>query len=270
MQAEFGGLISQIALLHHQFGAIVDTTFLVFCRMLGFVMVAPILGRKDIPFNIKLGIAFLMSFVLAWHLPGDPIHNRAVTMLDLFPYLIQIFANITVGLLIGFIGSMIMECINSAGSLMNNQIGLSSAMMFDPSSRQQVALTEKLTGYIGLMVFLHLGGFYWLINALNRTFEVFPIQGMTPDFASQISIDYLIQLGGNSLAIGAQLIAPVLIVTITVDLMLGIVNRTAQQIQVFQLSFALKPCIGLGVFLATLPIFIKLLEHYLNDHAAIF
>jgi len=83
-------------------------------------------------------------------------------------------------------------------------------------------------------------------------------------------MDYLVQITGNALMIGTQLVAPVMVVTIAVDLILGVINRTAQQIQVFQLSFALKPSIGMAVFLITLPIFLKVLENYLTDYASIF
>ena len=52
--------------------------------------------------------------------------------------------------------------------------------------------------------------------------------------------------------------------------MLGIVNRTAQQMPVFQLSFALKPSIGIAIMLLTLTTFIQALSDYLNDYAKIF
>jgi flagellar biosynthesis protein FliR len=263
-------LLNEIAAIHKIYEAVVDIGFLIFSRILGFMMVAPIFGRKDVPFNMKIGIAMMLTWVLVWLQPLDAHNQGLLSSANIIWYLLQVFMNIVLGIFIGWIGACIMEAINSAGSLMNNQIGLSSAMMFDPSTRQQVALTEKIFGFVALMLLFHIGGVYWFLNALVRSFEVFPLHIVNQDITGQISLEYVILITGNSLAIGTQLVAPVMVVTMAVDLILGIVNRTAQQIQVFQLSFALKPCIGMSAFLVSLPIFLKMIEHYLSDYASIF
>lgn len=266
----FTNFLNEIHHVHELFHTVVDMGFLMFCRMLGFVIMAPVFGRKDIPFNIKLGFALLLTWVLVWVHPIEAVQNKQIDGNNVMTYALQIIMNVTVGYFIGFIAGTILEVINSAGSIMNNQIGLSSAMMFDPSTRQQVALTERLFNFIALMVFFQVGGMYWVISALERSFEVFPLHLVGQDIAGEVSFDYLVQITGNCIAIGTQLVAPVIVVTLGVDLILGIVNRTAQQIQVFQLSFALKPCIGLAAFLVSLPIFMRMVEYYLHDYAHIF
>ncbi len=265
---QFSLLLKDIATLHHAYAAVIDTGFLVFARMLGFVIVAPILGRKDVPFTVKMGIALLMSGILLWTLPGGQagFANSNNPMW----YTLQIFINITVGAFIAFIASVIFETVSSAGSLMNIQIGLAAGMMFDPGTHQQVPLTEKLFSFIAVVIFFHVGGMYWIISALSRSFEIFPIYSVQPDFVRQISLDYLVQISGNTITIALQFVAPILVVTMAVDLLLGIVNRTAQQIQIYQLSFGLKPGIGFAVLLITLPIFIHMIQNFLSDYSAIF
>jgi len=207
---------------------------------------------------------------LLWTMTSSLVPLNEIHSDNFMDYGFQVFINVTIGSIIGFIGNVILLTVASAGALMNNQIGLSSAMMLDPGSKQQVALLETLFGFIGVIVFLNIGGLYWIISALSRSFTVFPLTLVRQDFLHQISLDYLIHISGNSLTIAVQMIAPIMVVTIATDLILGIVNRTAQQIQVFQLSFALKPCIGFAVFLTTLPIFLKLVENFLSDYALIF
>lgn len=266
----FSGALQNMAMFAHQFAYIEDLGLLIFARLMGFMMVAPVLGRKDIPFPIKMGFALMLTAVFIPVLPLDAAKNGGISSDNILWYVLQLLMNATVGLFIGMIAAWIMEAVNAAGSMMNNQIGLSSAMMFDPSSRQQVAILDKLFGFIGLTVFFQIGGLYWLISALHRSFEIFPVYSIRPDIIGNVSIDYLVTITGNSLVIGTILVAPVIVVTIAVDMILGIVNRTAQQIQVFQLSFGLKPSIGMAAFLLTMPIFLKLLEHYFNDYARIF
>lgn len=261
-------VINQIHAIHGQFEGIIDMWFLVFARLLGFVKMAPVFNRKDVPFNIKIAFAMIFAWVLLWTLPAE--ERELVDSQSTWWYLMQIFMNIFIGGFIGFIANVIMMVINAAGSLMNNQMALSSAMTFDPGTRKQVALFEKLFGFIALVIFINIGGIYWLINALRRTFEVFPLHSVYQDIISAVDVYYLIYIAGNTLTIGLSLVAPIFVVTMSVDLILGIVNRTAQQIQVFQLSFALKPSVGTATFLLTLPIFVRMVEHYLIDFSKIF
>lgn len=266
----FHHFLVDIGTLHHTFAGMIDAGFLVLARILGFVMIAPLFGRKDIPFTIKMGEALILSAVLVWMQPSGPDPGGIVSSDNALWFTVQILVNVTIGLFIGFIATMILETVSAAGFLMNNQVGLSSAMMFDPSSRQQVGLTEKLLAFLGFLVFLNVGGLYWIISALQRSFEVFPLYSDKPDFLSHVSLDYLVTLSGNTLEVAVLLVAPVFVVTLAVDTILGVINRTAQQIQVFQLSFGLKPSIGFATFLAFLPLFFKLVENYFTDHANIF
>ena len=271
----FQSVMTQIHVLHNHYAQFIDTWILVFTRVLAFVVASPILGRQDIPFNIKLSFGFMLSLVFMNSLDTIPVHNNTehwavVHSENVILYTIQMFVNAVIGLVIGFIASMIMQTVNASGSLVTNQVGLSSAMTFDPSTKQQVTLIEKLFGFIALMLFFNLGGIYWLITALVRSFELFPLDLIQPNLTREISFDYLVRLSGNTLEIGTLLSAPIMMITIVVDLILGIVNRTAQQIQVFQLSFALKPCIGVGMLLITFPFFIHAVETYLNDFSRIY
>ena len=271
----FQSLMTQIYVLHNHYAQFIDTWFLVFSRTMAFVVASPILGRQDIPFPIKLSFGFMLSLVFMTSLNTIPAthdheHWAVVHSENIMLYVVQMFVNAVIGVVIGFIASMIMQTVNSSGSLVTNQVGLSSAMTFDPSTKQQVTLIEKLFGFIALMLFFNLGGIYWLLTALIRSFELFPLDLMQPNITQEISFDYLVRLSGNTLEIATLLSAPIMMITIVVDLVLGIVNRTAQQIQVFQLSFALKPCIGVGMLLITFPFFIHAVETYLNDFSRIF
>ena len=176
----FATTMKEIAGLYHMYAALLDVGLLVFARLMGFILLAPIFGRKDIPFTIKMSLALALTWII---LPQIPAHLPAKTLAALDEpviYSIQILINITIGAIIGFIADCILEVINSAGDLMNNQIGLSSAMLFDPGRGAQVALLDKFFSFLGMMVFFELGGVYWLINAINRSFHVFPIYTHAP------------------------------------------------------------------------------------------
>ncbi len=264
---DFNASLGAFNALHTDYGWVLNTGLLVFARVLTFFHFAPVINRKDVFFNAKMGLALTVTVMLLWMVPQDQIPTVTPTLSQ---FMVLILLNIFVGGFIGTIADIIFKAIAAAGSMMNNQIGLSSAMIFDSSSRAQVMLLDRFFAILGTVLFLNIGGMYWLLDALKRTITVFPVYNYTHPFTQLVDFDYLTMITANTIVVAVQLVAPVIVVTLAIDIMLGVVNRTAQQMPVFQLSFALKPSIGVGVLLATMPIFIEAIIHYLQDFSQIF
>jgi len=266
---QFEAAMQSFGLIHKQFGPVLDGLLLLFFRMFSFATTGPIFNRRNMPIMVKLCAAVYLTGTLAWLVPPDQ-HGPLAQGGSYPPFLIQMVLNIVIGAFLGFISDLILQSAYSAGNFMNNQMGLSSAMMMDPSSGKQTMLLEALFSYITIVLFLYLGGMHWMIAALRRSLDVFPLYAMQQPITKVIDLSYLIMLSGNVLLVGVEMVAPVIVVTMAVDIMLGIVNRTAQQMPVFQLSFALKPSIGIAIMWVTLSVFIQVLSNYLNDHARLF
>ena len=266
---QFDAAMQSFATIHKQYGPMLDGLLLMFFRMLAFASTGPIFNRKTIPILIKISAAFFLTGTLAWMIPPDT--QGPLSASGLYgPFVLQLIMNIVVGALIGFIADMILQAAYAAGNTMNNQIGLSSAMIMDPANGKQAMLLEMLFSYITVLIFIYLGGMHWMIAALKRSLEVFPLYTIQQPIAQVIDLSYLVDLSGNVLLVGVELVSPVIVVTMAVDVMLGIVNRTAQQMPVFQLSFALKPSIGVAIMWITLSTFLQALSDYLNEHSKIF
>lgn len=266
---DFNVVLETFMLIYKKFGPYLDGLLLLFFRVFGFMRTAPIFNRKNIPVIIKSCMALFFAIVLSWLVKPAP-HSPMLDGDNYTLYLLQLFMNITVGALIGFTANLILEVIYVAGNVMNNQIGLSSATIMDPSNGTQSMLLETLFGYITISIFLYLGGMHWLILALKHSLEVFPLYDIQPAIRETIDLSYLIHLSSNILLIGVQLVSPVIVITMTVDMMLGVVNRTAQQMPVFQLSYALKPAVGMAVMWVTLNTFLESVIQHLNEYSHIF
>jgi flagellar biosynthetic protein FliR len=246
-----------------------DTFLLILSRVIAFVSTAPVIGRKDLAFNIKIAFALYVTIALLWTVPvSQP--GAIATGYNMGLFLLHIGVNATIGLFLGFLANLVMLTINTCGSIINTQIGLSQAMMMDPSTKVQTQLLDPLFGMLGMMLFLYLDGMAWLLSALQRSFTMFPLYQVRHDLPHIISYDAITQLISNTVVVGVELVAPIFLVTILLDVMLGVINRTAQQMPVFQLSSALKPAIGLGLMMVTMPHFLAAARNYLQDHARFF
>lgn len=236
---------------------------LIFARILGFVRFAPVLNRKEVPTMVKLSFALILTIILMMTVPVEPVPSGASLFLG-------IILNVVGGMLIGFIANCIVQAISAAGDMINMQMGLSSAMVLDPTIGAQVSILGSFFGLLAVILFINIGGVYWLINALHRSFDIFPMYAHAIPMDKLINKEYLITLTSNVLYVGLQIASPVLLATLGQDLILGIISKTAPQVNVFQLSFLFKPVLGAAILLWIMPVIINVINDYFLSFARIF
>ena len=77
-------------------------------------------------------------------------------------------------------------------------------------------------------------------------------------------------MSSNVLYIGLQIASPVLLATLGQDIILGVISKTAPQVNVFQLSFLFKPVFGAAIMVWILPMLMNVISDYFVSHAQIF
>ena len=236
---------------------------LIFARLIGFVRFAPVLNRKELPGMIKVAFALILTIILMLTVETGPVPQGASLILGLI-------LNVAGGMMIGFIANCIVQAIAAAGDMINMQMGLSSAMVLDPTAGAQVSILGNFFGMLAVILFIHIGGVYWLINALHRSFELFPVYATAIPMDKLVNKEYLITLTSNVLYVGLQIASPVLLATLGQDLILGIISKTAPQVNVFQLSFLFKPVLGAAILLWIMPIIVNIINDYFLSFARIF
>jgi len=236
---------------------------LIFARFFGFMIVAPILSRKDIPMLAKLSFVLIMtvSFIGILH-PGAPPKGTSLFL--------SIILNTAFGALIGFIASTIFVTMTAAGDMINLQMGLSASSVFDPSTKEQTSTVGQFFGLFSTVLFLNAGGMYWIFSAFSRGFTVFPLYNTIIPLDKILNLDYLILLTSNVLFIGLQLAAPILIASLAMDIILGIISKTAPQVNVFQLSFLFKPVLGVAILVIIMPLLINVINDYFASYSNIY
>ena len=256
-------VVTQISILFPDFSRWFSAGFIVFARLLGFVRFAPIFNRKEIAVTVKIAFVFILTIILTPMLkPGMPPSNISPLLL--------ILLNFAAGAIIGYIAQLIILAIESGGDMINTQMGLSSAMVMDPTSNSQTSILSRLITLLGIIIFIQLGGFYWLINALVRSFEIFPIYATAIPLEKIINLDYLVTTTSNVLYIGLQIASPILLATLGQDIILGVISKTAPQVNVFQLSFLFKPVFGAAIMIWILPMLINVISDFFLSFSNIY
>ena len=255
-------VVSQISILFPDFARWFSAGFIVFARKLGFIRFAPIFNRKEIAGIVKLAFAFILTIILTPMLkPANPPADSMLLLLVL---------NFAAGAIIGYIAQIIILAIEAGGDMINTQMGLSSAMVMDPSTNSQTSILSRVITLLGLIIFMEIGGFYWMINAFIRSFELFPIYAVAIPLEKIINMDYLVTTTSNVLYIGLQIASPVLIATLGQDIILGVISKTAPQVNVFQLSFLFKPVLGAAIMIWILPMLINVISDFFISFSSIY
>lgn len=248
-------ILTEFAKLFPAFDAAIAAGIVVFARMLGFIILAPIFSRKEIPVMVKISFVFLFTITLTAVLkPSAPPANHSI--------ILSIILNIAVGAMIGYMARLILVAVEAGADMINMQMGLSSAMVMDPTTQSQISILEKLFGILAVLIFIELGGVYWLFQAFIRSFDVFAIYATSIPLAKIVNMDYLIQMSSNVLYMGLQIASPVLLATLGQDIILGIISKTAPQVNVFQLSFLFKPVFGAAIIIWILPMLVNVISDY--------
>ena len=239
----------------------------VFARLIGFFRMAPIFNRKEIPGMVKLALALMFTFILTALV--SPKFPNIIAAKD--SMLLSIVLNFVGGAIVGYMAQLILLAIESGADMINMQMGLQSAMtMGDTTSSSQVSILTKLFAVLGIIIFMEIGGVYWLIHALLRSFEIFPLYAETFPIAQLVNMDYLIKMSSNVLYMGLQIASPVLLATLGQDIILGVISKTAPQVNVFQLSFLFKPVFGAAILVWILPMLLGIISDYFLSYKSIF
>jgi type III secretion protein T len=166
---------------------------------------------------------------------------------------VALFAKeIFVGLAIGFFFGAMLWAVESAGQIIDTKVGATMAQVVDPISGHQTSLTGAFLGRLANFVFLGAGGLTLLIGSVFTSYGLWPIGHEWPRLPAA-SLQMFESEFGRLMALAALVAAPVLTILFLIDLGLGLVNRFAQQLNVFALSMSIKAAASVLLLILLLP-----------------
>jgi flagellar biosynthetic protein FliR len=230
---------------------------LVFTRIGAIITTAPVLGSPSVPVRVKIGLAFIMTFVF---FPFAGSYQEVVKwgQIELFFALAR---EILLGITVGFVSNLIFSGINLAGQLMGFQMGFAIVNVMDPLNQTQVSVISQFLGLASLILFITVNGHYWFIEAIAESFNFLRLGEAN---LSNFIIRDVMKAGAELFVIALKIGAPLFAIIIAINVGLGIVARTVPQMNVFIVGFPRTigaGLIGIGV---TLPIFFEVAKGLFN------
>lgn len=234
----------------------VQEGLLILCRILSFIAVSPVFSEKSFPNSAKVGLGAALT-IFAW--PAATGFHNAVPYVA-FAFLVV--KEVIFGLAMGYISQLVFNSIAIAGSLIDFQIGFSSAQLYDPNFQAPMSQFGRVYYWLGISVFFITGLYRLLIHGILLSFKVVPLGGININGAT---IDGVAHLFANAFAMGISLAAPLVVALITIDIMMGFISRTVPQLNVLMMSMPVKQVLGFFITLVLLPTIISVLQEYLPN-----
>jgi len=227
-----------------------------FFRILAIIATEPLLGNRSIPLRLKIGLAALITVIVAPTLGAMPSVNPGSAAGILI--LVQ---QVVIGTAIGFSMRIMYTAMEMAGHLIGLQMGLGFATFFDPQNSAQVPVVAQFLGLLTVLVFLSLDGHLMVVMALVNSFHILPV-GM--QLLSSNGWFQLVQWGSEVFRIGVLLSLPVMAALLITNMSIGIMTRAAPQLNIFAVGFPITLGIGFAIFFLSLPFMLPHLERMLS------
>lgn len=234
----------------------VITLMLPLTRILGVIATAPIFSHRAHPTRVKLGMGLLLTLAVMPTLPPIPT-------VDIFSVqgILLLSEQLIIGASIGFTLRLFFAAIDLAGQLIGSTMGFGFATFFDPNSQGQTTVINQFIMMLAMLIFLSLDGHLLIVSVISQSFTSMPI-ALNSSGVNSIKIA---KLGGEMFSIGLLLALPCVATLLIINMALGILTRTAPQLNLFGIGFPVTLSMGFLILALALPGMLQPIENLIQQ-----
>lgn len=214
-------------------------------RIGSFLVASPLFGARYVPLQIRIIAAVALTFPVIAVAPIPPLEQ--LTQLSIVGTLLQ---ELVIGLSAGLILTIIFGAAAKAGDQIATTAGLGFASQVDPASGSQSPVVSQLFTLMLIMVFLSEDGHLVAVRIILDSYAIVPIGssiGFGPILAAGIAA------AGSMFLFGLQLMFPVVTILLLLNVVIGVITRSAPQMNIFAFGFPLTLLVSIGALYLTAP-----------------
>lgn len=213
---------------------------LIFMRMSGFLLFNPLLGRSNLPAMVKTGMALVLS-ILVFGTAGTGV-PQPDTLVELA---FRLLLELGIGLVLGFVMRVVFSVVQIGGEVIDTQMGMTMAQIYDASSQANLSVTASLLNILLILDFFAENGHYTLMRLLTTSGELVPYGAA--DLGDGVYA-YVIELFLACMLLAVKLAMPILAAELLGEVGMGVLMKAIPQINAFVINIELKVIIGLLLF----------------------
>ena len=216
-----------------------------FIRVLALFSAMPVIAQASVPVRVRIGLAFLVAFCAQATIPAfAPIELASAAGF------LCILQQVLIGLSLGFAARIAVTAVEFAGELVGLQMGLNFASFFNPMTGGDETAVSRFYGVAVAWLFIVSGGHLMVIGAVVQSFSAFPVSSEPFAFLRAVEPQ---RWGAEIFSTGLWIALPLVAMLLFTNLVLGVISRVAQQMNIFAIGFPITLGVGLLGVLLTLP-----------------
>lgn len=229
-------MLSVALYLNFQHGLLIFT--MAYARLAIVFYLLPVLGERVLSNLIIKNTIIALIIIGLWPCYAEVLNPEQ-------GWLILLFKECVIGLILAMTLCVPFWIVISLGEILDNQRGATISDSIDPVNGVQSSTLSGFLNFAFGAIFFASGGMSSLIELLVQSYHVFPRGSNLVDFHWQAVGGLLMVLAKGSI----MLSAPVMIVMMVAEILLGVFARFCPQLNPFSLSLTIKSFIAFTVFL---------------------
>jgi flagellar biosynthetic protein FliR len=217
----------------------------------------PPFSSGTIPPVVRVGLSAALGLAATSQLTGTGAGSAAtaaqlgagISALSTAGFISGLVLQVATGAVLGFITSVLLSVISAGGGLTDVTSGLSAAQVFDPISGTNNPVTANTFNVIMTTLLFCTGGDLLIVKGFMTSFRAV---GLSTKSVGLLGTTLVSEVGFFFLA-AVEIAAPVLACMFLAYVALGLLTRSAPQLNVMALGFGINIALALVVVAACLP-----------------
>lgn len=232
---------------------------LIFMRILGAIITAPIYGNKALPVLLKIFLSIVIAYMIFLTIDSSAIHIE----LTLWFLATSAVKEIMTGLILGFMLKFVFYGLLYAGTFIGFDMGIAISDMFDPSEGFSSNAIGETLYFTALLLFLLIDGHHYVIEGLTFSYAVIPLGKFT--LVNPV-MDLIVKYSAAVFIIAIKIASPIMVSFFLIHIAEGIIARVIPQMQVFFVTQPLKIGLGFLMLAGITPIYIYVIKGLLKNY----
>ncbi|MGB3471843.1 MAG: flagellar biosynthetic protein FliR [Erythrobacter sp.] len=227
------------------------------------LLAAPMVGVMSVPPTVRALLALTFAVFIAIWVP--PVETPDMMS---FAAILALVQEVVIGAALGFVLQIAFAVPLIAAEQISGTMGLAIATSIDPASGSQSGALGAFFGLLLTLLFYAIGGHLLWFELLIESYRILPAGSFSlgPDTA-----EAMVLFMGYGLATAAAIALPVVLVLLLVQIITGVISRSAPALNLFALGLPAGTLAGITALIIGLPIlmeqFVSLLEATLSQAA---
>lgn len=213
---------------------------LIVMRMTGFILFNPLWGRNNVPGLVKAGLILVLSVFVY----GGAGQTGVEVPAGVLAFGLHLVLELGIGLVLGFVMRMFFMAAQFGGEIIDAQMGLTMAQVYDASSQINMSISASLLNILMVLDFFAENGHYTLLRLLLTSGDVVAFGGVS--FGQELA-SHMLELFVSCVLLSVKLAMPILAAELLGELGMGVLMKAIPQINAFVINIELKVIVGLAL-----------------------